>query len=101
MSAAAVTIHLPSDLLRAVDAQPFDRDAFVEQAVRRELARRARAELQASLGAPHAESLEMADLGLADFAQSLPEDDAAAMCDLSVGTPVRWSEGEGWIEEPR
>jgi len=100
MTAAAVTIHLPPELLRAVDAQPIDRDAFVEQALRRELARRARDPLRASLAEPHPESMEMAEVGLADFAQSLPEDDAAAMCDLSAGTPVRWNEGQGWTAEP-
>lgn len=100
MIPAAVTIHLPPDLLHAVDAQPIDRDAFVEQALRQELARRAREQLLASLETPHAESLEMADLGLADLAQSLPEDDVAEMCDLSAGTPVQWSDGRGWIEDP-
>jgi hypothetical protein len=100
MSAAAVTIHLPADLLRAVDEQQTDRDAFVEQAVRHELARRAREQLRASLESPHPESREMAELGLAEWAKSLPEDDAASMCDLSAGTPIRWSEDDGWVEEP-
>jgi hypothetical protein len=102
MSAATVTIHLPPELLRAVDSQPIDRDAFVEQALRHELERQAREQLRASLETPHPESLDTAELGLADFAQGLPADDAAALCDLSSGTPVHWSEGRGWIvgEEP-
>ena len=98
MSGAAVTIHLPLDLLSAVDEQQADRDAFVEQAVRHELARRAREGLRASLEGPHPESREMAEVGLAEWAQSLPEHDAAARCDLSAGTPVRWSEDSGWVE---
>jgi hypothetical protein len=56
--------------------------------------------LRASLGEPHPESQETAELGLSDFAQSLPTDDAAAMCDLSAGTPVQWSEGQGWTKGP-
>jgi hypothetical protein len=98
MSAASVTIHLPLDLLSAVDEQQADRDAFVEQAVRHELARRAREGLRASLEQPHPESRDLAEVGLAAWARSLPEDDAAAMCDLSAGTPVRWSEESGWVE---
>jgi hypothetical protein len=101
MNAAPVTIHLPPDLLRAVDAQQSDRDAFIEQALRHELARRAREQLRVSLESPHPESREMAEAGLADWAQSLPEDDAAAMCDLSAGTPVRWNEDRGWSEEAK
>ena len=99
MSGVAVTIHLPPELLQAVDAQQFGRDAFVQEALRRELARAAREQLRASLETPHAESREMAELGLADWAQSLPEDDAAAMCDLSAGTAVRWTDDRGWSEE--
>jgi hypothetical protein len=99
MNAAAVTFHLPPDLLRAVDGQPTDRDAFVEQALRHELTRRAREQLRASIENPHPESREMAEVGLEDWAQTLPKDAAATMCDLSTGTPVRWADNHGWVEE--
>ena len=70
MSAAAVTIHMPADLLSAVDEQQTSRDAFIEQAVRHEVARHEHESLRASLEAPHPESREMAEVGLAEWAQS-------------------------------
>jgi hypothetical protein len=40
----------------------------------------------------------LADIGLADWVSDLPQEDD--LVDLSRGTPVRWVEGRGWIEDP-
>jgi len=93
-----VSIHMPAELLRAIEARAKDRDAFIQDALRRELARRIREDLRTSLENPHPESLEMETIGLDAFAQSLPLDDADALCDPSVGTPIRWVEGRGWVD---
>jgi hypothetical protein len=61
--------------------------------------RRRREGLRRSLEHPHAEAAELADAGLDGWAASLPEDEGLA--DIAAGKPVRWVEGEGWIEEPQ
>ena len=63
-----------------------------------ELDRRRRTELRRSLRNPHPENAELAEQGLAEWASGLPEEDTEALVDWSVGKPVRWAPGEGWIE---
>ena len=63
-----------------------------------ELDRRRRAELRRSLQNPHAESAELAEQGLEEWTRGLPEEDTEALVDWSVGKPVRWVSGEGWVE---
>jgi hypothetical protein len=36
-------------------------------------------------------------IGLGDWVKDLPEEND--LVDLSRGTPVRWVEGRGWVEE--
>ncbi|MGA3328767.1 MAG: ribbon-helix-helix domain-containing protein [Terriglobia bacterium] len=93
-----VTVTLPNDLVRDIDRREKNRSKFVAEAVRHELDRRRRAELHRSLRNPHPGSAELAEQGLEEWARSLPEEDAEALVDSSVGKPVRWVPGEGWVE---
>jgi len=98
-SVERVTVTLPEDLVRDIDRREKNRSRFVAQAVRRELDRRRRAELQRSLQNPHPEAAELAEQGLEEWSRGLPEEDAEALLDDSTGKAVRWVPGEGWVEE--
>ena len=93
-----VTVTLPDDLLRDVDRREKNRSKFVAEAVRRELDRRRRSELQRSLESPHPESAELAGHGLEEWSRGLPEEDVEALLDSSAGQAVRWVPGEGWVK---
>jgi hypothetical protein len=93
-----VTVTLPTDFVNDIDRREKNRSKFVAEAVRRELDRRRRDELHRSLQHPHAESAELADLGLGEWARSLPNEDTEALVDSTAGSPVRWVPGEGWAE---
>jgi hypothetical protein len=54
--------------------------------------------LTRSLVNPHPEAAELAETGLGDWDASLPQDDKG-LVDESAGKPVRWVEGQGWVEE--
>ena len=95
-----VTVTLPNDLVRDIDRREKNRSKFVAEAVRRELDRRRRAELQRSLQNPHPESVELAEQGLEEWTRGLPAEDAEALVDSNAGKPVRWVPGAGWVEGP-
>ena len=92
-----VTITLPADLIESIDRFERNRSRFIAVAVEHELERRRREGLLRSLRHPHPETSEVAEAGLIDWGTSLPEDED--LVDLAGGTPVRWVEGEGWIDE--
>ncbi len=94
-----VTVTLPTDLIRDIDRRERNRSKFVAEAVRQELDRRRREELRRSLENPHPESAQLAEEGLAEWARSLPDEDTEALVDRHSGYPVRWAQGEGWVEE--
>jgi len=94
-----VTVTLPAELLEDIDRVERNRSRFIATAVRNELLRRRREDLLQSLGNPHPEAAELAEIGLADWAASLPIEDEGLLRPAS-GTAVRWIEGQGWIEEP-
>lgn len=94
-----VTVTLPDDLVRDIDRREKNRSKFVAEAVRHELDCRRRAELRRSLQNPHPESAELAEQGLDEWSRGLPEEDAEALVDRSVGKAVRWIPGEGWVED--
>jgi hypothetical protein len=50
-----------------------------------------------SLKNPHPEAAELADIGLAAWAASLPAEDEG-LVDVTAGKPVRWIEERGWVE---
>lgn len=91
-----VTVTLPADLVRDMDRLERSRSKFIQDAARRELDRRRRALLVSSLRNPHPEAGELADLGLGDWADSLPSEDAESLVDPRAGRDVRWVPGEGW-----
>jgi hypothetical protein len=59
---------------------------------------RRREGLLRSLQCPHPEAAELAETGVADWGASLP-DDSEGLVDVAAGKPVRWVEGQGWVEE--
>ncbi len=92
-----VTVTLPADLIVNIDRLERNRSRFIAQAVEHELARRRHEGLRRSLEQPHPEAAELADAGLGDWAASLPDGDEG-LVDMAAGTPVRWVEGQGWVE---
>jgi hypothetical protein len=93
-----VTVTLPIDLVEGIDRLERNRSRFITQAVEHELVRRRREGLLRSLASPHPEAAELAGTGLADWGASLPADDEG-LVDESAGRPVRWVDGQGWMEE--
>lgn len=94
-----VTVTLPVDLVKGIDRLERNRSRFIAEAVEHELARRRREGLLRSLQSPHPEAADLAEMGLADWGTSLPADDEG-LVDMAAGKPVRWVEGQGWVEEP-
>lgn len=88
---------LPAELLASIDGFERNRSRFITEAVERELVRRRREKLLQSLQTPHPESRELDDAGFLDWAAHLPDADDG-LVDQAAGKPVRWVEGEGWIE---
>ncbi|MGH7564688.1 MAG: hypothetical protein ACREK5_09745 [Gemmatimonadota bacterium] len=97
MTSQRVTVTLPPDVVREIDRRDRNRSKFVLHAVRRELDRRRRAALRSSLAKPHSESDSLAELGLDEWAEHLPEGDQDLL-DPEAGTKIRWTPGEGWAE---
>lgn len=98
-STERVTVTLPTELVERIDQLERNRSRFVAEAVAHELVRRRRAGLLRSLKSPHPEAAELADVGLAEWGASLPDDEG--LVDLAAGKAVRWVEGRGWIEKAR
>lgn len=95
-STERVTVTLPANLVEGIDRYAHNRSRFIAEAIEHELVRRE--ELLRSLENPHPEAAELAETRLADWAASLPADDQH-LVDIGAGKPVRWVEGQGWIEE--
>ena len=93
-----VTVTLPVELVEGIDRLERNRSRFIAEAVEHELLRRRRAELLRSVQHPHSEAVEMADAGVAEWGASLPVEEES-LVDMSAGRPVRWIEGQGWVEE--
>ena len=93
-----VTVTLPVELVENIDRIERNRSRFIAEAVKHELARRRREGLLRSLKSPHLESGDLAETGLAAWGASLPVGDDG-LVDVSAGKPVRWVEGQGWVEE--
>ena len=94
-----VTITLPSEIVREIDRFESNRSRFLQEAARAELDRRRRELLRQSLRSPHAETAELAEAGLDEWAAALPAEDGTDLLDLRRGKDVRWVPGEGWTEE--
>lgn len=93
-----VTVTLPPDLIQDSDRREKNRGKFVAEAVRNELDRRHREELRRSLDHPHPDSAGLAEQGLDEWTQGLPDEDNALLIDQNAGQAVRWVAGQGWVE---
>lgn len=93
-----VTVTLAAELVDEIDRLERNRSRFITEAVRHELARRRRDALLQSIRNPHPETAELVHTELADWTTDLPRDEG--LVDPVGGTPVRWIEGQGWVEEP-
>jgi hypothetical protein len=93
-----VIVTLPTEVVRDMDRLAKSRSKFILEAVRHEVQRRRREELQRSLQSPHPESEQLAEAGFDEWVRSLPAEHASDLVDLKAGTPVRWIPGEGWVE---
>ncbi len=98
MATERVTVTLPVELVEDIDRREHNRSRFVLEAVRRELKRRRREELNRSLQKPHPETSELADAGFEEWGSRLPEEKASDLVDVRAGRSVRWMPGRGWIE---
>ncbi len=99
MAMSRVTVTLPTKLVEEIDRLESNRSRFVAEGVRREIERRRREALERSLRQPHQEAAEVAESGLAEWSDGLPDDDASDLLDRGAGESVRWSPGEGWAGE--
>ena len=95
MPASRITITLPGELVARIDRVERNRSRFIAEAVERELHRRLREELRRSLDAPHPESLDVAEEGLAAYRDALPTE-PTDLVDAAEGVRVAWRDGEGW-----
>lgn len=92
-----VTVTLPEEIIRDIDRQERNRSRFVLQAVKHELERRRKEELRRSLQAPHRDSYDLSQVGVAEWVKRLPEGDED-LVDIQAGESVRWIPGKGWIK---
>ena len=94
---ARVTITLPAEVLLEIDSRERNRSRFVLQAVRRELQRRQREDLERSLASPHPESQSLESLGLNEWFATT-KNEAEEILDLTGGVEVHWLPDVGWLE---
>jgi hypothetical protein len=92
-----VTVTMSADLVQEIDRLERNRSRFITDAVRHELERRRRDALMQSINNPHPDATGLVDTGLGDWTSDLPSDEQ--LVDPARGTPVRWVEGQGWVEE--
>ena len=98
MGIERVTVTLPAEVVEDIDRREPNRSRFILEAVRRELKRRQRQELNRSLQNPHPETSELADAGFEEWTARLPKEKASDLLDLRAGRSVRWVPGRGWLE---
>jgi hypothetical protein len=97
-SVERITVTLPAEIVRDIDRLEKNRSKFVQEAVRRELDLRRRAELHRSLSNPHPESGSLLEEGFSEWVDRLPDEQVGELVDMNAGKPVRWIAGEGWVE---
>ncbi len=92
-----VTVTLPKQLVDELRRRSKNRSSFVQEAVRREIARRVRVELRKSFQHPHPETVAYAGEPLGAWAAGLPREDVTEIYDPGAVRPLRWEDGKGWI----
>lgn len=98
MTTARVTVTLPTEVVEGIDRRAQNRSRFILEAVQRELRHRRREDLRRSMENPHPESRETAELGFAEWAAGLPEEDLDDLVDPAGGQAVCWTPDKGWRE---
>ncbi len=96
MSVARLTITMPVPVVEEIDRRVNNRSSFITTAVKAELVRRRTGELQTSLHSPHPECEKLNDMGVTEWAESLPADDWSDLVQSGKGKPVSWKAGQGW-----
>jgi hypothetical protein len=81
-----VTVTLPDDLVKGIDRREKSRSKFSLRP-------------SAALQNPHPESADLTEQGLEEWARKLPEENAEALVDSTLSTPVRWVRGRGWVRD--
>ena len=92
-STRRVTVTLPAELVAGIDRYERNRSRFIAEAVRHELKRRRRQDLERSLEHPHPDSLATATLGLRSWAVSLPTNDVVGLAGQSISAQLHCSGG--------
>ncbi|MEX2529120.1 MAG: ribbon-helix-helix domain-containing protein [Gemmatimonadota bacterium] len=95
MSDERVTVTLPPGMVEGIDQWEKNRSRFIREAVERELQRRRREALRASLADPHSKGHEMVSEGLAEWIGQSSDDDLDLL-DPESGVDVEWIPGRGW-----
>ncbi len=93
-----VTVTLPDELVAEIDRWENNRSRFVQIAAERELESRRRRQLELSLSWPHAESQQVSEAGMEAWGSGGDSGDET-LVDRSVGRAVRWTPGNGWVED--
>jgi len=93
-----VTVTLPAGVVADIDRLEDNRSRFITQAVQHELDRRRREALTRSLRQPHRDTDGLVEAGFGEWVARLPDEDVKELIDVSAGTPVSWTPGEGWVE---
>lgn len=97
-STTRVTVALPRRLVERIDRLDGNRGRFIAEAIEHELAARGRAALLQSLARPNLETAFLVETKLVDWLADLPTGES--LVDPTAGTPVRWTDGQGWTREP-
>jgi len=98
MTTERVTVKLPVEILDLIDRSEDSRSRFIFEAVRREIQRRRRQDLQRSLRRPHCETSELAAAGLDEWAGGTLPSEGRGLVDPGGGSAIRWETGRGWME---
>jgi len=88
MSVARLSITRPVPVVEEIDRRVNHRSSFITAAVKAELARQKKRELQTSLRNPHSESEKIAEAGIAEWAATLPRNDWNELIQSAGGTPL-------------
>jgi len=91
-----VTVTMSADLVAGIARVKRNRSRFIAEAVRHALNAAIAWSCSGPCSHPHSESLATAALGLADWADAMPEADSDLL-DINAGTPLTWQVEVGWV----
>lgn len=91
-----ITVTFTPDVLGVIDQLDRKRSRVVVEAIRQEIRRRRRDNLQRSIRNPHPETARMTEDRLIGWHARLADE---GLVDGEGGTALRWAEGQGWIAD--